>query len=211
MEFDKNLLINKDYQNTNTPYRLGDVWNCWSEEINLLHIKHFPDSIAGEYSLLNTSNIGANKDLMKEILYKRNNNKIQTKPDEMILHIRIGDVLAKHNVDSRATWSGNGLWREFFCKCNDQEWWANIVSYIKYNNISKLYIMTGAHVNEGIDESYEYIQSIIKFISKTCRKVRLEYRFGNNPDDDVLFCLGAKHIQSTGGGYGELLKEVSKL
>ena len=37
----------------------------------------------------------------------------------------------------------------------------------------------------------------------------ISFRLGKPPDEDILLCAYVKHFISTGGGYGNLIKEIN--
>ena len=94
-----------------------------------------------------------------------------------------------------------------YSRFSDTIWWHNLVSYIINNNITKIYILSGSHYEVCSNESAKYLEDSKQFLLKKTG-VDIEYRLGQSPDDDILFCAGAKHFITTGGGYGELIKEL---
>ena len=194
-------------------YRLGDVYysnkydNVYnpSYEYNILYHKHkFIGSIANEY--INKNNdVQKNKPLLQEIINARvtDNN---TYPDTLFLHIRVGDVLCTNDF----SWlSGKKDGKKFYSKVGDVSWWNEILDYIKKNKITKIIIVSGVHKNECLTESAKYIKDRARFFKKSNLKV--EYQLGQSPDKDILMCYHVKHFITTGGGYGNLIKEIKTL
>jgi hypothetical protein len=75
-----------------------------------------------------------NETLLKEIIFKRLNETIKTSNFDMILHMRVGDVMVIGKLD----WHIDKMdAKDVYCKYNDNNWWSNIINYInckKYKN-----------------------------------------------------------------------------
>ena len=200
------LLVSKYWDN----YRVGDVFitSTNSKHYNsnfydnvLYHKDKYPGTIASEYLKRNIDSKDQDIQLLKKIIEEK---KKQTKVDsiddnELILHIRIGDVLCV-----KLDWADI----DHYSKKNDTEWWNNVIKYIKDNGITKVTILAGAHKNMCIKESIEYIDDRKNFLMKSGLKVNL--RTGQSPDEDILYVSNAKHFMSTGGNYGRLLNIIKK-
>lgn len=114
-------------------YRLGDIYYR-PHLVNIDdHCKRFPYSIATEYSKC--------KDIKKII-----NNRILKKND-LILHLRIGDIIDKYIQIHQ---------KQYF---KDQEWWDLLIKYINENKIKRVVLMAGAHMPECLEKSWEYLES----------------------------------------------------
>jgi hypothetical protein len=180
-------------------YRLGDVWDKhdivpYEWDIRY-HKDKFPDSIAGEYLKRNVPIVRRNKQLMLDIIRKRNYPNV-LKPDDLVLHIRVGDIICEYSK-KHEDWS-----RKY-----DPNWWNDVLGYISQNNIKKVYILAGAHKKQCLKESAEYLENRKKFLEENNPGLKVEYRVGQSPDEDVLFSAKANHFISTGGQYGMLLNE----
>jgi len=218
--FQKELLhqINK-----NGPYRLADLilypqYLC--DKNTKYMLDKYPDSIGVKYMIERFPCI---KKLTKEcesILEKAQlNNSIDTKlltniiktqseykqysksfsNNELVLHIRIGDVLC--SPDKK--WSGSKTMGQIYAKYGDDEWWDKVKNYVGSNNINTIYLVYGSHTNTCLKESYEYIATIKKKMD--CNVVEVNK---NTADQDLMFCINAKHFITTGGGYGLLIGEL---
>ena len=171
-------------------YRLGDL--IYKPELvtdkNDYHIK-YKNSLASE--IINSGKINSGKSilLLKNELIKR-----KLKNTDFLLHIRIGDVVAKFVKK----------WRDHYIK--DEEWWNSLVNFIKVNEITRVIILAGCHTPECMDESWEYLENKKIFLEKN--NIDVLYRLGNSPDEDILYVSDAKYFATTGGGYGTLLGEL---
>ena len=114
------------------------------------------------------------------------------------MHIRVGDVFCKihNNIMEKYTKYGNTYW------------WNELIDYIKNNNMNRVFILAGAHLNKCLIESAHYIINRSNFIINNIPEIKIEYILGQSPDDDLIFCSDCKHFISTGGGYGNLIKEI---
>jgi len=180
-------------------YRLGDVVS-WKEDVSY-HIKDFPNSIASEFIQRNKPHKLDNFDLLKQIINERKNS--ESVPDDtLVLHIRVGDVLCVKTAYDDGP--------KHYSKKGDVEWWNNIIHFIKNNKINNVIILAGTHVKHCISESSDYIKDRAQFL-KDGTGVAIDYRIGQPPDDDVIYCSSAKHVITTGGNFGNLLIKVSNM
>jgi len=192
-------------------YRLGDVYNNYSHVYdpnnneNILYHKYkFKGSIANEYINRNTTG-NKNTSLLLDVI----NSKIKDKSqhlDTLFLHIRVGDVIC----DLDNTWIKQVNGPLYYAKVGDTSWWNEVLDYIKNNGIEKVVIISGTHFNKCIKESVEYLLDREKFLKDKIPYLNVSFRLGNSPDQDILTCAYVKHFITTGGGYGNLIKEINK-
>ena len=139
-------------------YRLGDIilnpadsfyydtthpWNI------LYHVNQYPGSIASEYIKLNKDGVFKNVELLNQIMSKMDKN-ISIPDTTLVLHIRVGDVLCKKDLNFSIVYS----------KAGDINWWNDLIYYIKIKNISNVIILSGTHFKECLYESAKYIDQI---------------------------------------------------
>ena len=207
-KFSKSSKFSEDLYNGEhwNNYRIGDVFLMspqdgrfynpkYSENI-LYHTKDYPDSIAAEY--MNKNKKYQNFDLLNQIINKRKKENNKLDDHTLVLHIRVGDVLCKK------VWIENAP--EIYSKVGNIPWWDGVIQYIIKNNITKVIIIAGTHFKDCLEESYDYIVDRTNFL--VSNGLNVEYRLGQSPDDDIIFCQGAKHFITTGGGYGKLLNMI---
>ena len=122
--------------------------------------------------------------------------------NELILHIRVGDVLCKFN--SNKFFHTKKTYPEIYSKYGDTLWWNDVLKYIKDNKINTIYLMYQSCTKECLNESINYINIIKKLLN--------EYKIieivKNTPDQDLMFCINTKHFITTGGGYGLIIGEL---
>jgi hypothetical protein len=203
IEYLSKILYNGDKWNE---YRLADVYNAYKnlysikDKDNILyHVDKFPNSIAAEYMKRNTSLISQNTKLLNNILNGREELTTRFKDYDLILHIRVGDILCEYSDGRDKTYS----------KIGDFSWWKKVLSYIKKNKIKRVFILSGCHKKSCLEISSKYIENRKKFLQK--HNLVVEYRIGKSPDNDILFCKNVKHFITTSGGYGRMLGHVVSL
>ena len=140
-------------------------------------------------------------DIIKE--FSKNNYNNINYQDTLFLHIRVGDVLCEKNE-----WLDNVNGPKSYSKVGDTDWWNDILTYIHKNQIKRVVIMSGSHKMSCLKESEDYIKDRKKFLIENGLMVDL--RLGQSPDEDLIMCFYVKHFISTGGGYGNLIKELKK-
>ena len=191
-------------------YRIGDVYNCdknlydknYKHNI-LFHIDKFPNSIAAEYMEKNKNMIPRNLKLLNHIIKNKHNLKT-FKNNEIVIHIRVGDVMCVQMSHTKGVSNTEML----YTKKGNVLWWNKVLNYIKKNNIKKVYILSGTHVPNCLSESLDYVNDRKYFFEKN--GINTELRLGHDPDNDILFCKNAKHFITTWGGYGVLLGNIVK-
>jgi hypothetical protein len=192
-------------------YRLGDVYDHWKHVYDINHHENifyhkdqYKGTLANEY--INKNETGKkNPELLVSIIEKKVKDKFDY-PDTLFLHIRTGDSMCGQteylkNINGPLIYSKKG----------DTVWWNNIVNYIKINNINKVVIISGSHFNICLEESADYLIDRKKFLKDNLSYLEFSFKLGQSPDDDVLMCVYVKHFQTTGGGYGNLIKEINNL
>ena len=87
-------------------YRLGDIYSCWTNkkydkyphEYYKSIPKRYPNSIGAEYVLRNKPMKKNNFFLLNKILNEKSKEQInKPKENDIILHLRIGDVIKEYN------------------------------------------------------------------------------------------------------------------
>jgi hypothetical protein len=156
--------------------------------------------LADEYINKNDTD-GKNEELMRQIIESKTKGKYNY-PDTLFLHIRIGDVICEKNNP----WLDKVNGPLYYSKMGDTVWWDNVLDYIKKNNIKKVIILSGSHMNKCLSESANYLKDRERFLIKNGTSV--SYRIGQSPDADLIMCYYVKHFITTGGGYGNMIKEI---
>jgi hypothetical protein len=205
------ILADKLYNGTKwNKYRIGDVfmmdptgdyYKPGFYDSVLYHETMYPGTIAYEYMKRNKQFMKKqNLQLLKQIIMEQQNKYNDVLENTLVLHIRVGDVLC--------TYKEKKVFNNKYTKKGDTVWWNSVIDYIKENDITEVVIIAGTHFKECLEESANYILDRSKFLKSYGLKV--SYRLGQSPDDDILFCQNAKHFITTGGGYGNLLDMLLK-
>jgi hypothetical protein len=216
------------FSKTKGSYRLADLI-LYPEQIvggersTTYMLESYPESIAVKYIFQEFPCLKKeldNKSCIELVKKKNDNNYINTKilmniiksdkeyskykksfsNNELVLHVRIGDVLC----DKNRNFKDNKTFPQIYSKYGDIEWWDNVKKYIKQNNINTIYLMYGSHTRVCLDQSEKYIKEI-KDMFKDYKVVDINK---NTADQDLMFSLNTRHFITTGGGYGLLIGEL---
>jgi len=189
------LLAPKKKEKEFLPYRLGDVfWRADKEDTDLeYHMDMYPGTIACDY--LKRTSASENWEVLLEILEERRGGVVEG--DELVLHIRTGDVIC----DSSLVYN--------YGRKDHPEWWNNLAEFIQREHIHKVHIIAGNHMNKCIKESKEYLDKSEQFL-RSHGVQDIEFHLDNFADDDFLFALTRKYFITTGGGYGNLIGDITQ-
>jgi len=185
-----NDLASKLYNSYWDWYRLGDTYYKPEGGGDMsYHVEKFPNSIAGEY-IKQSSSRANDLDTIKKLVKKDNVLKY-----DAVIHIRVGDVLCYHDSN-------------FYSAYENKEWWDDLASYFKKNNIQNIYIISGSHTGLCLNKSAQYITNRINFLKN--KGFSITFEPGKSPDEDLTIAVNAKNFVSTGGNYGKLMAEMNK-
>lgn len=183
-------------------YRLGDIIKYWNnlkhqktnfEYINSIKYK-YPNSIGDIYLKKNVNKKKKNFDLLFRIIDEKIINK---KPNEISMHLRIGDVL---NFDKNK----NLIYlNEYVTRVTEIE---KIIPLLK--NKKKINIFYGSHYNLKKDISEKYLNEIRTLLNKNNIKI-IENNSGN-PDYDLLNMCNSKIFIQSGGGFSNIIAKYIK-
>jgi len=175
------------------PYRLGDVfWRTDKDDDLHYHTQMYPGTIASEY-LKRSPRVSENWDVLLNIIDKQRK-KREPPIRELVLHVRIGDVLCVSPDEYN------------YARKNQPEWWNKLAEFIQRENIQKVHIMAGNHTNMCVQESKEYLDDRASFL----RDQDVEFHLDKSADEDLLFATTYQYFITTGGGYGNLIGEVTR-
>jgi len=188
----------------NQSYRLGDLIYKFSLDYNYLqNVKHrWPNSIGDKYLRY----VGFPRkydrlryDIIDKILKEENYNK----PDKhtLVIHLRLGDTLR--------------MWKEgvveYFMKdknhyVKDPEYYKQLLPKLKQiKDIHSIDIVTGAHLEDNLDDSNEYLEHIIDIFKND---YPVNVKITNNPDKDFYYMCHSEYFCPSGGGYSNLIKSM---
>lgn len=167
-------------------YRLGDTYYRPEGGGDIsYHVNKFPNSIASKY-IKQSSSRANDLDTMKKIVKK--DASVQY---DLVIHIRIGDVLCQ-GLDYSAY--------------ENTEWWETLVDNLRKNKIKNVYVIAGSHTDICLDKSARYVLNRVRFLKK--KGFNVTYEPGKSPDEDLIIAVNSKNFISTGGNYGKLMSEI---
>ena len=179
-------IYNKDWD----WYRLGDTYYKpeGSGDISY-HVDKFPNSIASEY-IKQSSSRANDLDTMKKIV-----NKVVPVQYDVVIHIRIGDVLCYADSD-------------YYSYYENTRWWDTLREHLVKNEMKNVYVIAGSHTEKCLNKSARYVLNRIKFLKH--KDLNVTYEPGKPPDEDLTIAVNSKNFISTGGNYGKLMSEIVK-
>jgi hypothetical protein len=185
-------------------YRLGDlIYNRALDYNYLTNVKKkWPDSIGDKYLRyvgFPQKNERLNYDIIDRILREMNN----VKPDKntLVIHLRLGDTVTIWNQGIVENWMIN---KNHYVK--GPEYYKNLIPILKQNkDIHTINIVTGAHLDEDLNESCKYLDHIIDIFKND---YTVNVKITNNPDKDFYYMCHSEYFCPSGGGYSNLVKSM---
>jgi hypothetical protein len=178
------------------PYRLGDVYYWRPSFLVVYHSILYPNSIAAKY--VHTTYRPKNFEKLLKIVDSRKYVGQLMEPTELLLHLRVGDVLCMYDDNRVSRYSKPNL---------NGPWWNELFEFIKLHKIKTVCVIYGNHTDLCKTQTTVYIQRVVD----TLRKFGLHVRKTSSldADNDVLMAKHAPYIASTGGGFGKLMKRIT--
>ena len=205
------IIILLKFPSLDLNYRLGDIvtyeiYFC-SKLTRFWYKFYYKNSIATEY-LSKTGKI-YDFDILHQIV-KNRSRQLKSIPseDELIFHLRIGDVVDEYNdniddiLEKKKT-------HNYLISYEDIE---NTTKKLKDKklNIKKIIIVGGYHIHGNHDKSIVYVNKIKEFLEKLNYKV--ETKIGNkDPDEDFLWLANSKNFLRSKGGFSNLVNKMVEL
>jgi len=170
-----------------------------------LHYTLYPNSLATKY--MKQTNKDDDYLLLKKLVTNYNKS-IRPLNNEVVIHLRTGDVLdrSKYTVDEHLSKSLPYHNPHHTHYVKPLSYYENQLKKLKQKNIV---LVSGGCKTNTFTKSKEYINKIKNFLEKKGYKVKI--RFGKNPDDDLVFMCRSSYFISSGGGFSRLIKEIRKL
>jgi hypothetical protein len=199
-------------------YRLGDIIEYWNWNEKRRNKKHnydylYPFNVSKRYP----NSIGdlyfkrlKKKEKNLEVLYKivdelSKNNKNIPKNNEVIIHLRIGDVIEKCDNDVfKYKYSFNNHSKGFYTIKLE-----NIKKNINLFKNKKVILVYGNHLMYTLTDTQQkcselYLKKIIKLFEKN--KIIFQERQSGDPDEDFVYMCNSKIFYTSGsGGYSNLI------
>lgn len=216
-----NLYTNIDH------YRIGDLLKGYGnspmigndKNLSLENgiLKMHPNTFAEKYiKNKKMSNLSPIK-LLNNIIPSTSKNNI------CILHLRVGDILDdKHynnskdkllkkfndNIPADHENYSTKLLPNWYIK--SKKYYIDKINKLKLNNINKVIIIAGSHINIGKYDLSSYFINLIKYLFED-NNFNVELRLAKHPDADIKLVKNSKYFISSNGSYSDLLKEICKL
>ena len=203
------IQVNKN----NCAYRLGDmILHKFHRNKNLgklCHLTIYPNSIASEY--LKKTNKSNDINVLYDIVKKRSNLINLPNNNELIIHIRIGDVIDKRNISvDEFLYNYYYDTNYFFYKLNyvkPYSFYKKIIDKLP-KNINKVIFVGGYHYKQDRTKSKEYISKLQKFFNSY--GFDTSTRINNDPDEDFIYMSNAAYFVQSGGGFSQLIGNIVK-
>ena len=220
MYFDKlNIKIFETFEsNRFNVYRLGDIIRHMDNHvISDKYLDLHKNTIGYEYAK-NTNKKNDYKTLKKICDKRKNDLNDLPKQNELIIHVRLGDVieksiytvdeyLEKERVSKGETISSNVVYiksRKFF-----ENYILNEINKIK--DIDTVIFVGGDHRNlDSLNKSNEYLQKVSKIFRDNGYKTHIKFN-EHTADEDFVYLSNAKYYVPTGGGFSKSVMEMVKL
>jgi len=185
-------------------YRLGDLIYKFSLDYNYLqNVKNkWPDSIGDKY--LRYVGFPHNYDRLRyDIIDKILQEEDYEKPDKhtLVIHLRLGDTVKMWKQKVVDFWMKD---KNHYVK--DTDYYKNLLYKLKQiKDIHKIDIVAGAHLDDDLDESNEYLDHIVDILNKD---YEVNVKITNNPDKDFYYMCHSEYFCPSGGGYSNLVKDM---
>ena len=124
------------------------------------------------------------------------------KEKDVVLHLRLGDILSKYNTTDFSFTKEN--WG------TDVNKLESILQKIKdKHKVNKFYIVYGAHIkNINVKLNKKFLEKI----KQLCKKYFTEVILRNtDPDSDFIFMCSAKIFIKSGGGFSEYISNIVRM
>ena len=203
-------LYNKDKveKNDYAEYRLGDMVRSESHRSKSngrqLHYEKYPNSLASQYMKLTDKN---NNYSILKTLVKQYDYKILPSPDELVIHLRVGEVLdsSKYTVDEHLNDYKNYHNPSQTNYVYPLSYYKEKLEKFNKNKIKDVVLVCGGCFTFS-NKSKEYISKIESFIKN--KGFQVSIRQNKNPDDDFVYMCRSHYFIKSGGGFSELVEKI---
>ena len=215
----KGFIIALSYFGSGTAYRLGDIvarndpYVCSGYYLN----KH-KGTIGYEYAA-KTNERNNFRVLYKISKLRKKKLKTIPKNNEIIVHLRLGDVIELSNLSVDEYLETNKKFDKVAVGMNC------LVQYIKPRKFYEDYILknikkikeidtvvfvAGDHQElDSLKKSKEYLEKVSEIFEHNGYKIKVRFN-EYTADDDFVYCSNAKYFVPSGGRYSELISNVAK-
>lgn len=186
-------------------YRLGDI--ILNKDLDnflnkIFYNIYYSNSIATQY--FNRKKKDEDYDTLLEIT--KNTSYEIPKEKELIIHLRIGDVIDWEYPDDLDDLL-NGVKNWHYAR--NYDYYKDKLSLIE-EDIEKIILVGGFHTSSDHSRSLYYTNKIKEFIEAKGYNVELRINRGT-PDEDFVYMVNSKYFLKSGGGYSRLINKLVKL
>ena len=129
------------------------------------------------------------------------------KDKELIIHLRIGDVIDWEYSDSIDDLLEG---KKSYDYLRDYDYFDKMSQKVIALDIEKIIIVGGYHTKEDHSRSEEYVAKIKKYIED--RGFKVETRIDKaSGDEDFIYMSNSKYFLKSGGGYSGLVNRMVKM
>jgi len=202
--FEENLYTNWE------GYRLADTVlakKYRNEEDIKIQTRKFPNSIASEY--IRRTNKVNNLKLLLKIVKSRSHEIELPMSDEIVVHIRGGDVLSNHTIKEFLTDYQKNSVEHLKTSGNYVKPLLYYYKKVKNSGFRKVTLVSGSHRKKNLEKSLIYLKCLKIYFELLGFQVHT--RFGKNPDEDFIYMCGASVFCPAGGGFSDLISKLVNL
>jgi hypothetical protein len=182
-------------------YRLGDLIYKFSlDHTYLTNVKNrWPASIGDKY--LRYVGFPQKYDRLRyDIIDRILLEETYDKPDKhtLVIHLRLGDTITMWKQGKVDFWMKDN---NHYVK--DPEYYEHLVPILQQiKGIHAIDIVAGAHVDDDLQVSSEYLDHIVKIFNQ---HYKVTVKITNNPDKDFYYMCNSSYFCPSGGGYSNLV------
>jgi hypothetical protein len=209
----KILKHNSDYRISDVIYKSGERWEHSGNMI--LKNEKYNETILQDYLKIIGIYDNFNLNILLEIIkkYNSNNNLPIPQDNEIVIHLRLGDVvvhnwfLSKNYIEliNNILKNNNNINKITFVTCFSYQEWSPEQLYLRKN--APLWEYTEEKQNKNIEQITILFNNIISLLPNIEINIYSNY----NIDYDMCYCVLSKHFIYDNGGFSNLLFKLNNL
>ena len=187
------------------PYRFGDFVKGYiyknQKKKFLIYCKIYKNTLALKYynevKNLPDDKKWNNLDILNKLT--KSNKKL-----DVVLHLRLGDVIGDYNKEKNIfeQRAGNKKYTYFY----QPNVYINIVKELKKLNIKKVNVFYGSHTDDFDENNKLYVKKIKNIFESN--NIEFIESLSNNADEDFILMSNSKIFIKSGGGYSRIIKNL---
>ncbi len=179
--------------------RCGDKYGAGWDSVEHNYREKWPLSIATEYMHLTHSTNQYH--ILCDIVQRRGHNHSIPRPNDAVVHLRLGDVLRKRLPSIMWEQGSGGEWKYV----KNRAYYEHAIAALPPHVRNVTIVAWDRHGSSDYTISVQYRNIVSKFFQNNGYHVSL--RQEHLPDDDFIFMAHAQHFIYGGGGYSRLIGE----